>query len=116
MAKVAESLGISPEEIVLESKSRDTEDEARIIKSMVGNDPFLLVTSASHMPRAMALFKKLEMNPIADPTDHLAKRSLQITPDDIYPGARGLRKAERAVYEYLGLTWEKFRGKFRTLR
>jgi len=36
-----------------ESESKDTKDEARLIKEMVGDDKFVLVTSASHMPRSV---------------------------------------------------------------
>lgn len=107
MAQVALSLGVKEQDIILETKSRNTEEEALYIAPIVGKEPFLLVTSASHMPRAMGLFKKLQMNPIAAPTDFLAKRTSGWSPNDLYPGYYGLYEAERAVYEYLGITWEK---------
>jgi uncharacterized SAM-binding protein YcdF (DUF218 family) len=110
MKDVAISLGIPQQEIILEEKSRNTEQEARFIKPMVGSTPFILVTSASHMPRAMGLFQKLGMHPIAAPTDYLAKTGGPFSPDEFYPGAGGLSEAERAVYEYLGMAWEKLRG------
>jgi uncharacterized SAM-binding protein YcdF (DUF218 family) len=110
MRDVALSLGIPLQEIILEEKSRDTEQEARFIKPMVGTSPFLLVTSASHMPRAMGLFRKLGMQPIADPTDYIAKRGGAAVPDGICPGSFGLYEAERTVYEYLGMAWGKLRG------
>lgn len=110
MKDVAISLGIPPQEIILEEKSRNTEQEAQFIKPMVGSAPFILVTSASHMPRAMGLFQKLGMHPIAAPTDYLAKRGGPFSPDEFYPGAGGLSEAERAVYEYLGMAWGKLLG------
>jgi len=111
MGKVAQALGVNPQDIILESMSRDTEDEARLIKPVVGTNPFILVTSASHMPRSMALFRKLGMNPIAAPTDYLVTRHAKTNPDDFYPGTEGLLEAQRAVYEYLGLAWAKLRGR-----
>jgi uncharacterized SAM-binding protein YcdF (DUF218 family) len=111
MAQVARALGVSPQDIVLEKESRDTEDEARIIRSMIGDEKFIMVTSASHMPRAMALFTKLGMRPIPAPTDHLTKESQGTSPGDFYPSAEGLRQAERAFYEYLGLAWARLRGR-----
>ncbi len=110
MADVALAVGVDENILVLESTSRDTKDQARLIKKMVGDDRFVLVTSASHMPRSMALFKKQGMEPIPAPTDHLVKERQGARLGIPFPSANGLRKAERAFYEYLGLAWAKFRG------
>jgi uncharacterized SAM-binding protein YcdF (DUF218 family) len=110
MADLALALGVESQDIVLETGSRDTKDEARLIGEMVGDDRFALVTSASHMPRSMAMFRKLGMNPIPAPTDHWVKERQALSPSIFYPSANGLRKAERAFYEYLGLMWAKLRG------
>ncbi|MBI2471802.1 MAG: YdcF family protein [Planctomycetes bacterium] len=110
MAEVAKAVGVKQEDLILESESRDTIDEARIIKSIVGNDKFILVTSASHMPRSMGMFKKLGMHPIAAPTDYTVKESQGISPGDFFPTSGGLRRAEGVIYEYLGLIWAKLRG------
>jgi uncharacterized SAM-binding protein YcdF (DUF218 family) len=111
MSKVAQALGVGQQDIILESESRDTEDSARLVEPAVQKEPFLLVTSASHMPRSMAMFKKLEMNPIAAPTDYMVKNRGGTFPFGFYPDAGSLKKSERAVYEYLGLAWAKLRGK-----
>ncbi len=110
MGKIALSMGIQQQDIILEERSRNTEEEARFIQPTVGASPFLLVTSASHMPRAMGLFRKLGMKPIAAPTDYLAKTGGPFSPDYFYPSTGGLSKAERTVYEYLGIAWEKLLG------
>ena len=109
MADVALGLGVNRQHLVLETTSRDTKDEALIIKGIVGNDKFILVTSASHMPRSMALFKKQGMNPIPAPTDHWVKTPQGIGPGMFFPSADNLRKAYRAIREYLGLGWAKIR-------
>jgi len=111
MGKVAQALGVGQQDIVLESESRDTEESAQKVATIVQKEPFLLVTSASHMPRSMALFTKLEMNPIAAPTDYLVKGRQHTFPFGFFPDAGSLKKSERAVYEYLGFTWAKLRGK-----
>ncbi|MBI4222555.1 MAG: envelope biogenesis factor ElyC [Planctomycetes bacterium] len=110
MAEVAKALGVKQEDLILESESRDTIDEARIIKSIVGNDTFILVTSASHMPRSMGMFKKLGMQPIPAPTGYSIVRSQRISPGDFFPSSGGLRRAEGVLYEYMGLIWAKLRG------
>ena len=110
MAEVAKAVGVKQEDLILESESRDTIDEARIIKSIVGNDKFILVTSASHMPRSMGMFKKLGMQPIPAPTGYSIVRSQRISPGDFFPSSGGLRRAEGVIYEYLGIFWAKLRG------
>jgi uncharacterized SAM-binding protein YcdF (DUF218 family) len=111
MAQLAQDLGVGRQGMILEAESGDTEDEARLVAPLVGGQPFILVTEASHMPRAMALFRKYGMHPIADPVDFRANRRQAIAPDEVFPGATGLMGSERAVYEYLGLAWAKIRGK-----
>jgi len=110
MAEVAKAVGVKQEDLILESESKDTIDEARLIKSIVGNDAFILVTSASHMPRSMGMFKKLGMHPIAAPTDYMVKKSQGISPSDFFPDSGSLRKAEGVIHEYLGIFWAKLRG------
>jgi uncharacterized SAM-binding protein YcdF (DUF218 family) len=111
MARVAEDLGVSKDDMVLETQSQDTEGQAGLISPIVGADRFLLVTSASHMPRSVALFRKAGMNPIAAPTDFESLSAESWRPSALYPSAGGLRKAELAIHEYLGLAWSKLRGK-----
>jgi uncharacterized SAM-binding protein YcdF (DUF218 family) len=110
MANVAKELGVDVEDIILESQSKDTKDEAQLIKPLVGNDHFILVTSASHMPRSIALFKRQGMNPIPAPTGHLVIRKQGLSPSSFFPGAVNLRKAEAGFHEYLGIAWAKLRG------
>lgn len=111
MGKVAEDLGVKKEDIVLETESKDTESQAALNFGLVGTERFLLVTSAYHMPRSLALFRKLGMNPIAAPTDFESLSADSWAPSALYPSAGGLRKAELAVHEYMGLVWAKLRGK-----
>lgn len=110
MAEVAMALGVDSGNIIITNKSRDTKDEAVHVKSVVRADPFILVTSASHMPRAMALFRKKDMHPIPSPTRHLVVAPVLIQPWVFFPHSYDLYKSERAVYEYLGLAWAWLRG------
>lgn len=110
LADSARALGVKGDDIIMESDSKDTKDQARFIKKIVGGNRFVLVTSASHMPRAMALFRKLGMDPIPAPAGHLAKKSKELSPGQFFPSAGSLQKSERAVYEYLGILWARLRG------
>jgi uncharacterized SAM-binding protein YcdF (DUF218 family) len=109
MAQLAQELGVDRRDMILETQSGDTENEVRRVAPIVGEQPFILVTEASHMPRAMALFRKQGTHPIADPVDFRAREAE--LPEEIFPDASDLSGSERAVYEYLGLAWAKVRGK-----
>ena len=67
MAQIAVLLGVKPQDIMLEADSRDTAEEAEIIAKMMGREKFILVTSAAHMPRSMALFKSAACSPSRPP-------------------------------------------------
>ena len=107
---MAEARGLSPGDILQWGEPLDTEAEGQEIAPIVRSQPFILVTSASHMRRAMGLFQTRGLHPIAAPTDFLApRRRLEL--DDLVPDGFKLFKSQIAVYEYLGLTWAKLRGK-----
>ncbi len=110
MADVAMAIGIDREDLILESVSRDTRDEARLIQRIVGDERCILVTSASHMPRSVSLFKKLGMKPLPAPTAHQVKEPQGRGPSTFFPRPDSLRKAEIAVHEYLGSIWSRIRG------
>ena len=104
MQQVALELGVVRERIILEAASWDTADQVKLLRARLGKSPFYLVTSAGHMPRAMRMFKRSGMQPIAAPTDfHALWAPLQIT--DFFPQAGVLANTEGAFYEYLGIVW-----------
>ncbi|MDO9565811.1 MAG: envelope biogenesis factor ElyC [Candidatus Desulfaltia sp.] len=110
MADIAKLLGIEESRMVLEGLSRDTKDQARLIYKIVGDERFILVTSASHMPRSMALFQKLGMKPIPAPTNYVVKERQGISFGIFFPSAGSLQKMEMVFHEYLGLGWAWLRG------
>jgi uncharacterized SAM-binding protein YcdF (DUF218 family) len=110
MRTLALSLGVSKERIVVEATSRDTEEQAVEIGKLLGDQPFVLVTTADHMYRSMLLFQAKGLNPIPAPTGH-SYGSESPTAWSLFPWAREIANAERAVYEYLGIAWSKLRGR-----
>jgi len=103
LAETAMLLGARKEDIYMESKSLDTGDQAREIAAMIGKAPCILVTSAIHMPRSIALFRKQGLNPVPAPTNYLVMKRTHLHPGIFFPNALSLRKAEAAIHEYLGL-------------
>lgn len=109
-AEVAESLGVPREAIIQLDQPRDTQDEARAVKQMIGQHPFLLVTSANHLPRAMQFFQRAGMNPLAAPANQLAITSPLNWWERVLPSPVWLSHSERAIYETLGQMWQRLRG------
>jgi|UniRef100_UPI00404B158B uncharacterized SAM-binding protein YcdF (DUF218 family) len=111
LAAAAISLGVSPDRFIMLDSGRDTEGEAAAIRSEIGDAPFALVTSAWHMPRAMALMQHAGLNALACPTDFHARTNDRFTWTDYLCGLDGLENSTWAVYERLGYRWAKWRGK-----
>lgn len=62
MAALLRALGVASERLLLEEASRNTAANAALSLELVQPQPgqqWLLVTSASHMPRAMAAFERV---------------------------------------------------------
>lgn len=95
--------GITAKNIVLEGESRNTFENAKNVRELVGGEPFFLVTSAYHMPRAQETFQKLGMNPVLAPTDFKAEGQYDIL--DFFPDAKNLRNSDLALHEYFGILW-----------
>ena len=102
-AALARALGVADDAIIVLPVGVNTQGEARAIAGLVGAEVFALVTSASHMPRAMRHMERAEVRAIPVPVGHLADSSLWVGLTDLLPGSRGLRKTETALHEYLGL-------------
>lgn len=69
MERLASLFKIPKASMVVEPFSINTAEEAVTIKKRLGNAPFYLVTSAMHLPRAMALCQKQGLHPVAAPAN-----------------------------------------------
>lgn len=108
MQNIAVILGVDPKNIILEAGSRDTHDEVNYLKKQLNTKPFILVTSAYHMPRAIALFKEAGLNPIAAPTQYFSDRGREHY-KYYFPSANNLIISDIALHEYFGQLWSKIR-------
>ncbi len=98
-------LGVPVSSILLENRSRNTEENALYTKQLLAEHHFgkiLLVTSAVHMPRALALFRAQGIDAIPAPTDFDA-----IPPRTLLqrwlPDAETLDRSSKAIKEYLAI-------------
>ena len=106
--KLAVSLGVDPDDLILHLGTKDTQEEAKAGKVLLTDKPFILVTSASHMTRALKFFRAEGLDPMPAPTNHLSyTQHLDFT--DFF-SATALRKSHILWHEYLGLLWQKMKG------
>jgi uncharacterized SAM-binding protein YcdF (DUF218 family) len=67
------ALGVAPERLILENKSRNTAENAQLSRGLANPQPgetWLLVTSAYHMPRSVGLFRKVGFPVVPWPVDY----------------------------------------------
>ena len=103
----AMALNVKIKDIIMNDRPKDTQEEAVFIKSILTNEPFVLVTSATHMPRAMMLFKSLGLNPIPAPTNFYKEKFegyFRLPRIDYF------RKSQIAMHEYIGILWSKLKA------
>ena len=105
MAELLQELGVPAAVILQEPNSRTTRenrDRSLPILRANGVRRILLVTSALHMPRALALFRATDLEVIPAPTDFEIHSPSNAHPLRWLPDAQALADGSRAFKEYLG--------------
>ena len=98
-----EEQGIDMQRVLLEAGSRNTRENAQLVAKLLGEkcrQPWLLVTSASHMPRSVAEFRSSGCNITPYPVDF---RTGEFTPFTEYELAESLHRWQTALHEWLGI-------------
>ncbi len=104
--------GVPGDSILLESKSANTYENATRTAGLMeqrGLDCVLLVTSALHMPRALAVFRSAGIKAVPAPTDfQVGDRRYTVL--DVLPDAGALAGSTAAIREYVGYLVYDWRG------
>lgn len=98
-----ESVGIAPSRALYERESINTWENAVLSARMIGPDvakPWLLVTSAAHMRRSMAVFRKAGWKVTAYPVDYLSDHDTSWADYSLNRGADEWRSWAREVVGY----------------
>ncbi len=113
LTRVAVALGVPRARIVQIDTARDTEEEAGELRRIAGDAPVAFVTSAWHMPRAVALARHAGVRVMPCPADFTAVTRADGWPPGDYLGwdAAALQRSTWAVRERLGWLWVWLRGK-----
>ena len=108
MRDVLVVVGIPADHVVVDTESFSTVESAKHLASTLGTVPFLLVTSAGHMPRAMGVFLKAGMLPRPVPTHYMTKQNWMAI--QYLPSPAHLGYSDLAVSEYAALLWYRIKG------
>jgi uncharacterized SAM-binding protein YcdF (DUF218 family) len=108
------SLGVPAEHIIAEGRSKNTEENAlytkKIIDSLRMPGPFVMVTSAFHMPRARLAFQKAGISALAYPCDFISKQiANNYFEDYLLPSATALRNWDLYIKEMVGIAVYKMK-------
>jgi uncharacterized SAM-binding protein YcdF (DUF218 family) len=120
MTKLLVTLGVPQLDIIPEGDSLNTRDNAVNVRQILQAQNFktiLLVTSAMHMPRSMAIFQHLGIKAIAAPTDyHISQSELDQSDRTesvilgFLPNEESFSMTTQAIKEYIGMFVYKLRG------
>lgn len=106
------AMGISEKRLELETKSRNTcenASESAISAKPASTDTWLLITSASHMPRAVACFRAADFLVLPFPVDYhtRGREDFSRVQESI---AEGLSQVDLAAHEWIGLITYRMAG------
>lgn len=122
MAQILELMDIPRDAMWLQPKSQNTYEDALYCSQMLkekGIQRVLLVTSAQHMPRSVALFRHQGIDVIPAPVDYTVTQSgwdnlfsfdLQTTLVNLVPNVGSMSLTSGILKEYLGMWVYHLRG------
>jgi uncharacterized SAM-binding protein YcdF (DUF218 family) len=112
-AGIFAGLGVAKQRLIMERRSRNTEENAQFSKSLASPKPgerWLLVTSAHHMPRSIALFRAEGFPVEAYPVDYRTRGAIDLLRFFSTVGD-GLRRTDTAAREWVGLVVYRLTGR-----
>ncbi|MEE2745513.1 MAG: YdcF family protein [Pseudomonadota bacterium] len=101
---VFEMLNVDMTRIIYEDKSKNTFENALFSKELVESEimhPWVLVTSAFHMPRAIGVFRHTGWNIFPYPVDYQSKKSYKVCCQFSFRG--GISSLSHSLHEWIGL-------------
>jgi len=115
--RLLEALGVDRARLELENQSRDTYENSVMTRRLIEPKPgerWLLVTSAFHMPRSVALFRKAGFDVIPWPSDYrtTGQETFGLARDNVIDNLHNLTTALR---EWIGLSAYWLTGRTDTL-
>ncbi len=104
IARLLGDFGVPPEAVRVEAGSRTTAENAKeTARLLPPGTRVLLVTSATHMARAMESFRRAGLDPIAAATDHQSSGHRRFSAASLLPNIGALGLSTQVWHEWLGL-------------
>ncbi|MGY4537960.1 uncharacterized SAM-binding protein YcdF (DUF218 family) [Mucilaginibacter sp. UYNi724] len=98
-------LNIADSLVLLDGKARNTMENAAFSKKLIQKaglkPPYLLITSAYHMRRAMFIYKKAGLDVVPYPSDYIINYGT-VMPTDFVPGTEAMGKWNTRIREMVG--------------
>ncbi len=104
MRELLVSIGVQPERLEIENKSRNTHENAVYAMELAqpkAGETWLLVTSGTHMPRAIGSFRKAGWSVMPYPVDYLTDGTASL--GFSFELSKELRRMDTAAHEWVGL-------------
>jgi len=112
--KLMIDLGVRPKDIYMETRARNTRENAiysaQMLKNYLKNEEMLLITSAIHMPRSILCFTKAGFKIKAYPVDKKGSLNKLGLLDLITPSEYYLSKTSQLIREIFGLIIYRMMG------
>ena len=107
-----DQLGVDPARMTYENQSRNTYENAVESKKLAGDvttAPWVLITSAMHMPRAVGVFREVGWNVIPYPVDYstTGEEAWSIQ----FNLAGGIGALRSGLHEFVGLAAYRLTGR-----
>lgn len=109
MALTVKNLGVPVKDIIAESSPRNTLESVGALKHVLAGKRIILVTSAYHMKRSAAFFKRQGFEIIAVPSGYLVEHR-KISLYSFIPNTSSLSISSTALLEYTSLAWYSMSG------
>jgi uncharacterized SAM-binding protein YcdF (DUF218 family) len=108
---LTQDFGLSPGRVRTETTARNTREHVPYLRDLLGErSRVVLVTTAWHMPRAVATFRAGGLDPVPAPTDYHPGYGGPYHWLDLLPQAGYLDMSSNACHEYLGMAYYALRG------
>jgi len=109
MGRIAKGIGVPDNDMTTENAPRNTLESARAARKLIRGNHIILVTSAYHMKRSSAMFRKQGFDVVPAPAGYRSEQR-GISLYSLIPRAGSLDDSSAALSEFLSIFWYTITG------
>ena len=109
MGRIAKGIGVPEKDMTTENAPRNTLESARAARKLIRGNRIILVTSAYHMKRSSAMFRKQGFDVVPAPAGYRCEQR-RISLYSLIPRAGSLDDSSAALSEFLSIFWYTITG------